>query len=506
MTNNKVFSAIVVLVLVLALAGIAGAQGIQSLPGSGWWTSVGIQNTGSATANVVLTAYHSNDSSSTDTHTASFTITAGSSVTFLPVATGAAGTVATTPALESGFAGSAVVSSDQPLVAIGQVGNNQQFNNQVGVAGGTAKEMYRGSTQGATSLSYPTVKYNFAGHSSTFYLQAAGTDVIVNATVKDNAGGTHTASKAVAANKTWVLSPGDFTPPMASTNCTSSANTSPCVGSFSATATGGQIVGAVVEAPHLTSPANFAQSTALFLPTDADTTVYCPVFKNAYGGGAATPRYTGITVQNTSGGAADVFLTLTAVGTGTKYMATANVPGGGSYTFSGQISNVGGFPSGAGGTTAGLGSATITSTVALIANVNEANTGSPVKATTYSCFAASGATTKIAFPQVKEEFAGSNTGVSVQNTGGSATNINAVYTCSGVNYTHVAVNLLPGASYTYFRPHTSAANWSGSALPNNKLCAVLVTSDGQGIVGVAQEAAYPSGAVNTANYEGFNLP
>lgn len=505
MTKSKVLNVSVVLVIILALAGVAAAQGIQTLPGSGWWTSVGIQNTGTSTANAVLTAYHVNGGAA-DTHTASFTVTAGSSVTFVPVATGGAGTVAVSPALETGFAGSAVVSSDQPLVAIGQVGNNQQFSNQVGIAGGYASAQYRGSGQGASAISYPTVKHNFAGKTTTFYIQAAGSDTTVAVTVKTNDGATHTASLAVAANKTWVLSPSDLTPAVASTSCTSNANTSPCVGSFSAVATGGQIVGAVVEHQHATAPATLAQSTSLFLPTDADTTVYCPTFKNAYGGGAATPRYTGITVQNTSGSAADIFLTLTLVPAGTKYTATANVPAGGSYTFSGQIPNVGGFPSGSGGVTTGLGSAVVTSTVPLIANVNEANTGTPVKATTYSCFAASSATTKIAFPQVKEEFVGSNTGVTVQNTGAASTNVSAVYSCNGVNYTHVDVALASGASYTYFRPHTSAANWTGTALPNNKLCAVTVTSSGGNVVGIAQEAAYPSGSLDTKNYEGFNLP
>ena len=41
----------------------------------------------------------------------------------------------------------------------------------------------------------------------------------------------------------------------------------------------------------VTSPATIAQSTALFLPTDADTTVFCPTFKNAYGGGALPAQH-----------------------------------------------------------------------------------------------------------------------------------------------------------------------------------------------------------------------
>lgn len=500
----KKISVVLALLVVLALVGAVAAQGIQSLPGSGWWTSVGIQNTGGGTANAVITAYHETGGAA-DTHTASFTITQGSSVTFLPVATGAAGTIAVSPALEPGFSGSAVVSSDQPLAAIGQVGNNQQFSNQVGVSGGYASAQYRGSSAGAPTISYPTVKNNLFGKTTTFYVQAAGADVTVNVTVKTNDGASHTGSKAVSANKTWLISPSDLTPPVASTGCGSDPNVSPCLGSFSATATGGDIVGAVVEHQAAAAPATLAQSTALFLPTDADKTVYCPTFKNAYGGGAATPRYTGVTVQNPSGAPVDVYLTLTAVGTGTKYNATANVPAGGSFTFSGQIPNVGGFPSGSGGVAAGLGSAVVTSTVPIIANVNEANSGSPVKATTYSCFAASGATTKIAFPQVKEAFAGSNTGVSVQNTGSNSTDISAVYTCAGVSYTHVNKTLNKGEAFTYYLPSGSAANWVGTAMTTNKLCAVSVTSTGEPIVGIAQEAAYPSGSLDTKNYEGFNL-
>lgn len=290
MTKSKVVSVSVVLVIILALAGVAVAQGIQTLPGSGWWTSVGIQNSGTSMANAVLTAYHV-DGGAADTHTSSFTITTGSSVTFIPVSTGAAGTVAVTPPLESGFAGSAVVSSDQPLVAVGQVGNNQQFSNQVGVAGGYASAQYRGSGQGAASISYPTVKNSFASKTTTFYIQAAGSDATVTVTVKTNDGVTHTKSELVSANKTWVVSPSDLVPPVASTSCTTNANTSPCVGSLSAVATGGQVVGAVVEHQAAAAPATLAQSTSLFLPADADTTVYCPTFKNAYGGGAATPRY-----------------------------------------------------------------------------------------------------------------------------------------------------------------------------------------------------------------------
>ena len=115
-------------------------------------------------------------------------------------------------------------------------------------------------------------------------------------------------------------------------------------------------------------------------------------------------------------------------------------------------------------------------------------------------------TAKVAFPQAKEAFAGSNTGVTIQNTD-VATDavVSAVYTCDGVAYTHVNKTLGPGGSYTYYLESGNAANWIGTAMPINKLCAVTVTSGGQKIVGIAQEAAYPSGNLDTKNYEGFNL-
>jgi hypothetical protein len=257
------------------------------------------------------------------------------------------------------------------------------------------------------------------------------------------------------------------------------------------------MTGVALETDTSTSPATRVQVASTFAPADASTTLYCPVFKNAFT--SVTQRYTGITVQNVSGGSVNIFGTFTASqgGSGTFKANTTGVVNGGSYTFSAQASNVGGFPAGA------YGSAVITATGNIIAAVNEANfNAAPFKATTYTCFSASSATTKIAFPQVKENFGVNTTGVSVQNVGAANTTINATYTCSGVTYTHVGVPLVKGATYTYFSPSSSAANWSGTKLPNNKLCAVVVTA-GQPIVGVAQEAATTS--LDTKNYEGFNL-
>jgi hypothetical protein len=483
------------LLLTMVVTGVASGQSISALPGGGWWTSAGIQNVGSGTANVVLTAYPA-AAADTTTYSASTTIPQDGSVTFLPGST-AAGTIDVSPSLPANFVGSMVLSSDQPLVAIGQVGNNQLSNPPLGTPGGYASEMYRGMSAGAATISFPTVKNNFGGKTSFFYVQATGSDVTVAATVKTNDGTSHTASYSIKANKSVLLSVGDFSPAIASTSC-GDANTSPCVGSLSVTATGGNIVGVALETDTSVQPATRVQAASMFAPTDASANIYCPVFKNNY-----VNRYTGVTVQNTTGGALTVYATLTASagGSGT-YTANMSVPAGASRTFSAQIPNVGGFPDGA------YGSMVITSTGNIIAAVNEANfNAAPFKATTYTCFADSAATQRIALPQVKENFGPNITGVSVQNVGSADTSITAKYTCAGTTYTANAVALAKGATFTYYNPsnpsNPGGVTWSGTALPNGSLCAVVVTAN-QNIVGIAQEAM-PSGSLNTKNYEGFNL-
>jgi hypothetical protein len=383
-----------------------------------------------------------------------------------------------------------VLSSDQPIVAIGQLGNN--LNGALGVSGGYASGMYRGEDTGAPTITFPTAKNNFGSKTSTFYIQAAGSAVSAVATVKTNDGVVHTANYNIGANKSVVVNMSNFTPAIASSGCGSSANTSPCLGAMSITASGGPIAGVAVETDTSTSPATRAQVATMFASTEAANTIYCPVFKNNF-----NSRYTGITVQNVSGGSANIYATFTAAlgGSGTYAASTTGVANGASYTFSGQIPNVGGFPSGA------YGSVVITSTGSIIAAVNEANFSGVLKATTYTCFSSASATTKVAFPLVKENFGVNTTGVTVQNVGVGNTTINAVYTCNGVAYTAAGINVAQNASYTYFVP-SSSISWIGTPLPNNKLCGVVVTAS-QPLVGIAQEAATTS--LDTKNYEGFNL-
>ena len=77
--KKKLFSAVVAVAMIAALASVAVAQ--TGIPGSGWWTGEQVQNVGPATANIVVTAY---DKASAATFTASQSVAAGAAFTFIP--------------------------------------------------------------------------------------------------------------------------------------------------------------------------------------------------------------------------------------------------------------------------------------------------------------------------------------------------------------------------------------------------------------------------------------
>jgi hypothetical protein len=491
---------------VAMLFGVVATAGAQALPGSGWFTSATIQNVGSAAGTVNLDVYPLTGVAGTAA-SASFSLPPNSNKVFLPGAGGVAGTVDVAPALSQNFSGSMVVSSDQPVVAIGQIGNNTIAGvTGLGVTGGYASEQYRGGDAVSPVLIFPTVKSNFAGKTNIFYVQAGGADVTFNAVIKTGDGATHTKTGNITANHSILLAPGDFTPALATTNCQVGAvldpSNSPCFGSLTVTATGGNIVGAEVEFVNGQSPATIAQSTSLFPDTEASDTLFCPAFKNAFG---PTARFTGIAVANAGAAPVQVnaLLTTSLPTPGTNFNATPlTIPAGGSVVYSSQINNVGGLPA---GTLAGV-KLTAPAGSKLVAVVNESNFSGTIKATTYSCFSATATTSKIAVPLFKEDFAG-RTGISIQNVGSAATTVSAAFSCAAPGtagtYNLTSPSIAAGSSYTFF---------DTSAMPggpvNGSICGVTLDGNGQNIVAIAQTSSdfqSPAGLLNTQNYEGFNL-
>jgi len=482
------------------LLGIVATAGAQSLPGSGWYTSATFQNVGLDTSTINLDVYPLTGVAGTAS-SVSFSLNKNASKLFLPGAAGANGTVDVAPSLASNFSGSMVVSSTQPVVAQAQIGNNPIGIPGLGVTGGTASEQYAGSDAVSSVLSFPIVKSNFFGKTNIFYVQAGGSNVTYSATIKAGNGTTHTKTGSITANHSALLTPANFSPAVATTNCGSNPNTSPCFGSLSITASGGNIVGAEVEFVNNQSPASIAQSTSLFPDSEATNTVFCPVFKNSFG---PTSRFTGMTVANTGTSPAQVSVTFTEVlpVKGRLYNDSATIPPGASAVFSAQINKAGGMPAGT------FTSAKISAAAGakLVAVVSESNFSGTVKATTYSCKGLPSATSKVAVPVFKEDFAG-RTGLAVQNVDSSATTVTATFSCGapGVvgNYTLTSPSIGPNEGYTFFDVSTKA----GGPV-NGSFCGVTLDGAGKKIIAIAQTSQdfqSPPGLLNTQNVEGFNL-
>jgi len=514
---------ILVGVAMLSLVTLASAQ---ALPGTGWWTAVTIQNaatTGSNTVSLEVNPLSGGTGTTKSSVTPINLAKPGDNVLFVPIDPAPAGAVSVPMDFTQG---SMVVSASAPVVAVGQVTNfGGAFPGKLGVDGGFASAMYRGSTANASTLIFPIAKSNYAGKTNSFYIQAADADVTFNATIKTADNKTHIKGGSIVMHRSVILSPGDFSPAIPTTGCGFDPSKSPCFGSLTVVATG-NIVGAEVEYVTGQSPATLAQSTSLYGSSEGSDTLFCPVFKNAYG---PTQRITGLAVANAATSGPAVTATVTWKKTDPKspgaatYTANQSIPAGGSAVFAPQQPlTVQNMP------TNYFAAATITAPAGskLVAVVNEANfpaAGSiiPQKATTYSCFSATSATSKISLPLVKEAYPnspnGSTTGLTVQNVDTTATTVTATYNCkdtggnpvSGSPFTVHSTVLQSGQAFNFFdlSGNKFGVKTAGGP-PAGSFCGVTVDGAGKKIIAVAQESsdfALPqAGRLDTKNYEGFN--
>jgi hypothetical protein len=404
--------------------------------------------------------------------------------------------------MPDGFIGSAIVSSDQPIVAI------------VNATNGTAAGQYQGmdSSSVATQLGFPLVKNGRANKQTTFYIQNAGDSAaMMHATFIESQTGTlypTDSGNPIGVGQMWVLNPTDAGFPSGD-----------AIGALVVTSTV-KLAGVVNE--HQTAaagaPYTVLQSTRGFSTQDADQTIVAPIFKKHFRG-----RSTGIQVQNA--GLASTAITVTfkhsplsdATDTTDKVATVSNVQVGASVTFYDDV-----IIGGTGGTgmaavpDSTLAAATIEADQPVVAIVNETTTGGgALRQTTYSALSVSNATTKVAVPLAKEEFGNKGTGIQVMNVGNSATTFDATYVLGtdavGSNaktYILNDVDLGAKESVTLFRLSGSAGNaysWLGAGqVESLRLGAVTIESDGEPIVAIVQEADF-SGVQDNKNYEGFNL-
>ena len=483
-------SVILTVLIALAIAGAVFAQ--DGPPGSGWWSGEQIQNVGTGSAAITVTAY---DSSGT-TYEASDTVAEGSSSTFLP---------ADFTGMPGGFSGSAVVTSTTDIRAIVNVTNRQAGS--YGVSGGLAAGQYQGMNTGATPLNFPLAKNNSYGKTTTFYIQNAG-GTSATASVTFNIGGssyTYTTPSMLPGTMV-AFGPSDAGAP--------SGNSS--IGSMTVSSSQ-PLAGVVLEHKTFENPATLLQATRGFTGADADTTLYAPIIKNNF-----FNRFTGLQIQNVSGGSVDITVTYKAsAGCSGEYTdTTSGLADGASHTFVHLAGTD--LPANC------LASAKIVATGDVVAIVNESFTSAAVAAgrtqesTTYSAFSNAAATELVQLPLAKENSFNKGTGIQIQNVSSSSTaSVVVTYTGPTGSYTSVAQSVAPGSALTLVDVRNKPSSfWNGTAMTPSALggCSPGCGSNGvfgvkiesnQPVVAIANESTYPFTAPlisqDKNNYEGFNL-
>jgi hypothetical protein len=503
-------------IMTLVLAGVVFAQGVQALPGSGWWTSFQVQNVDSGDATLAYTAYWYEGSTETTTYSQAeeYTIPEGGSLIYNPgqppnYPTGSRiGFATSDDHLPSGFSGGVVVMSDKQIRAVVSVGNNP--NGDVGTSGGSASAFYQGTLDEnvGDTLNFPVVKHNYYGQTTSFYIQAAGGDATVDITYYMDDGETYDETGvSIGEGKSYLFDPAAASVP------SGQAAGGGSLGSATVEATSGQIAGVVIEHPHSAAPATFALSTKGFAPDDADTKVVAPVLKLEYYNGN-----TGWQLQNTTGVAATVNVTFTVTAVqpgsdaeshyseGEQLTTQVTVPANGSYLFSkGKRAEPGNLDD-AGMYDGTFAAGVAVSTQDLVATVNEANSKGKI---VYSCFGADNATTKIALPLVKEMFYNQTTAVTVQNVGDNSTSVTLQYKTSTTTYSVGPYTIEGGAAMNFFKL-SDDDRWDelygvGDQVDDTTNNAVTITSTSEDIVAIAQESNQGGTFVDVKNYEGFNL-
>jgi hypothetical protein len=472
----KKLSIIVLMLVMIISVGLVSA-GPNDLPGTGWTSGQQIQNVGSSSGTVNLTAY---DQSGNDYSCGNQALDPGESYTYLPDND--------CPTMPAGFEGSAVASADQPIAAVVNVTNRPT---------GAASGQYTGTDGSAvsTTIAFPLVKSNHAGRTTTFFIQNASTSNNTISVEFNIAGNTYNnAYNNVPPNAMVIVNPADAGVPL---------GTGYFVG---LTVTGTQpIAGTSLE--HETAPtvANSMQASRGFVPSDYGTDLFCPLVRHNY---SAILTTSGIQVQNVGNAPTNITVTYSmVVGSAINTTVTQNnVAPGASANFlqSTDFNNN------------SLGAATITSSgQPLAAIVNDrAQATNPIRVTTYACFNQANATETISLPLVKEYWFGNTSGLQIQNVGNAPTDVILTYnTNNGDTVVIRTTSPIPaGASKTFYALTTNGTSGisvvSGSLndLSSTVSGVVVESEDGQPIVAIGNEGSLASNPLpqDTKNYEGFN--
>jgi hypothetical protein len=514
----KKVSIALILSLIIILSVVS--SGVAALPGSGWWSSLRVQNISDAEGIITMSAYGKQAATAAILSDA-FTVQPASALVYDPGKTPnypSGNLVGFQENLPSGFEGSVVLSSSAESASVSQIAN--YTNGTVG-GSGKASAMYQGISADmlSTELLATTIKHNYSGATTTLYIQAAGADADVTVSYTMADGSKYAQTENIEANRMFVFDPAAAGVP--NTNCGYNTNTSPCYGSAVVTATG-DIAGVLLEHPHSGTPVTFIQAIRLQTPVDQSTKIYIPSVKNDFCGSSGC-GVAGAAVMNAGLSSANVKITLTVtklgnnapsdVKVGDVFTDTASIPAGTNYNFSKWNNNLGGLPEGT------LAAAVIESTNGqpLVGSSNDAKTQTdfPGEAKVkYTAYADELATATAYAPMVKEFLGNFTGGVTVQNVGSAADFINIEYHQYGTNNVctlRTKSKIAPGGaaetnwvSVNGSNRFTLSGNCSSFGWLTGKEFSVKAFTDaGQNIIIMVTENT-PDGSLDISRYEGVN--
>jgi len=431
-------------VMALALSMSASAQGELT-----YTSGFQLQNLDVANDAAVVITFYNQDGS--EEASPSDTIPAGGSKTYFPL-----------DAVEDGFNGSVVVSSDREIVAIANVLAN---DNTFGAS-------YGGFTSGATAVNLPLLMKENYGFSTWFNVQNTGSED-ADVLVTYNTGVTETATIPPGAAATFDQA---INPDLAAG----------WVGSASVTSDQSMVAAAMQVGPTTLLGYNgfTGASTAPVMPL---------VNANNYG------YVTGIQVQNTSGTDTEVTIAYAPSTAGTACTETGTVPANSSASFGLYAFTY------SGGTTTSdcvmgetfVGSAAVVTNTAdapLVVIVNQLNSDAN-KGAAYEGFDPAAGTDTVVMPLIMDRNWEYFTGFSVMNVGDAATDVTCTFTDSPYE---VTATLDPGEALTAVQLNQIADGYVGSGR--------CVASEGGSIVGIVNELGPASAAAGDTFlvYDAFN--
>lgn len=508
------------IVLSLILVLVISSSALAALPGTGWWSALQIQNIGTSSGTITMSAYPK-ESSSSPILSDVFNFEPATALVYDPGKSAnypSGNIIGFQSALPNGFEGSVVLSSSVESASVSQIANYAN-----GSLGGTGKAsaMYQGvnSSRSATELLVTTIKNNYSGATTTLYIQAAGSDASVSVTYTMANGGNYTDTAEIPANRMYVFDPSAAGVP--SSGCGYDTNTSPCFGS-AVINSDTPIAGILLEHPHQGTPVNYVQAIRLSTSDDASTKLYVPGIKNSFCGSSGCGT-AGAEILNIGDVNAQVTIRLTVTKLGTNapdgvnkgdvYTDSAVIAPGTNYNFSKWNDNLGGLPEGT------LASAVIecTNGQLLLGSSNDTKTlpnNVGVAKLKYSDFSDTLSSPYAYAPMVKEFYDIFTGGVNVQNVGNSSDYINIEYHL--YNSTQVCVlrtkNMVPvgGAAETNWvsvigsNQFTLSGNCTSFSWLSGKEFSVRAYTDSlQNVVMMVTENT-PDGTHDISRYEAVN--